>query len=104
MNLRDKYAIVGAATTRFGKLPGSTPIALTVEAAKLAIEDAGIKKEEIDCVLTKFPRTGFVSLYAHKIAQHLGIATTIAAEIDNAGATNATLIQYAMMAIDAGMI
>ena len=104
MGLKDKYAIVGAANTRFGKLPGSTAIGLNVEAAKLAIEDSGIKKEEIDCVLTKFPRTGFVNLYAHRIAQHLGIVPTIAAEIDNAGATNATLIQYAAMAIDAGMI
>jgi acetyl-CoA acetyltransferase len=104
MSLKDKYAIVGAAATRFGRLPGSTTVGLTVEAAKLAIEDSGIDKSEIDCVLTKFPRTGFVNLYAHRIAQHLGIVPTIAAEIDNAGATNATLVQYAAMAIDAGMI
>ena len=104
MSLRDRYAIAGAATTKFGRLPASTAIGLTVEAAKLAIEDSGLNKEEIDCVLTKFPRTGFVNLYAHQIAQHLGIMPTIAAEIDNAGATNATLIQYAMMAMDAGMI
>jgi len=104
MSLKDRYAIVGAATTRFGRLPGSTAIGLTVEAAKLAIEDAGLDKNEIDCVLTKFPRTGFVNLYAHQIAQHLGIVPTIAAEIDNAGATNAALVQYAMMAMDAGMI
>ncbi len=104
MSFKDKYAIVGAATTRFGKLPGSTAEGITVEAAKLAIEDSGIDKDEIDCVLAKYPRTGFVSLYAHRIAQHLGIMPTIAAEIDNAGATNATLVQYAMMAIDAGLI
>ncbi len=104
MGLKDKYAIAGAATTRFGRLPGSTAVGLTVEAAKLAIEDSGIDKSEIDCVLAKYPRTGFVSLYAHQIAQHLGIMPAIAAEIDNAGATNATLVQYAMMAIDAGMI
>ncbi len=104
MSLKDKYAIVGAANTRFGELPGSTALGLTVEAAKLAIEDSGIDKNEIDCVLTKFPRTGFIDLFAHKISQHLGIVPTIAAEIDNAGATNATLIQYAAMAVDAGMI
>jgi acetyl-CoA acetyltransferase len=104
MSLKDKYAIAGAATTRWGRLPGSTAIGLTVEAAKLAIEDSGIDKNEIDCVLAKYPRTGFVDMYAHKIAQHLGIMPTIAAEIDNAGATNATLVQYAMMAIDAGLI
>ena len=46
MSLKDKYAIVGAATTRFGKLPNSTAEGLTVEAAKLAIEDSGIDKAE----------------------------------------------------------
>ena len=50
MSLKDKYAIAGAATTRSGKLPGSTTVGLTMGAAKLAVEGSGIDKGEIDCV------------------------------------------------------
>ena len=45
MSLKDKYCIVGAATTKFGRVPGVSPLQFTVEAAKLAIEDAGLEKK-----------------------------------------------------------
>jgi acetyl-CoA acetyltransferase len=104
MSLKDKYCIVGAATTRFGRVPGVTALDFTVQAAKLAVDDAGVRKEEIDAVLCKYPPTGFQSLWAHKVSQALGIQPKIAATIDQAGATNIGLVQYAMMAIDAGLI
>ena len=104
MSLKDKYCIVGAATTRFGRVPGVSPLAFTVEAAQLAIRDAGLDREDVDAVLCKYPPTGFQGLWAHKVSEALGIQPTIAATIDQAGATNLGLVQYAMMAIDAGLI
>ena len=32
MSLKDKYCIVGAATTKFGRVPGVSPLQFTVEA------------------------------------------------------------------------
>ena len=104
MSLKDKYCIVGAATTKFGRVPGVSPLQFTVEAAKLAIEDAGLEKNDVDAVLCKYPPTGFKGLWAHKVSQALGIQPVIAATIDQAGATNLGLVQYAMMAIEAGLI
>ncbi|MFC1935362.1 thiolase family protein [Chloroflexota bacterium] len=104
MSLKDKYCIVGAATTRFGRVPGVSALRFTAEAAQLAINDAGLSKEDIDAVLCKYPPSGFQGLWAHKVSQALGIQPKIAATIDQAGASNIGLVQYAMMAIDAGLI
>ena len=51
-HLRDKTAIVGVGATAQGKLPGSTPLTLAVEAFKRALDDAGLKKDQIDGLLT----------------------------------------------------
>ena len=104
MSLKDRYCIVGAANTRFGKVPGVSALGFAAESAKLAIEDAGLEKDDIDAVLCKYPPTAFQSLWAHKVSQALGIQPKIAATIDQAGATNIGLVQYAMMAIEAGLI
>ncbi len=104
MSLKDRYCIVGASTTRFGRVPGVSALAFTVEAAQLAIHDAGLKKQDVDAVLCKYPPSGFQSLWAHKVSEALGIQPKIAATIDQAGATNIGLVQYAMMAIEAGLI
>lgn len=47
-DFRDKFAIVGLGLTKLTKMPGYTPRALETEAARLAIEDAGLKREDID--------------------------------------------------------
>ncbi len=44
----DKFAIVGLGQTEQGRLPGKSGRALEVEAARLAIEDAGLKPRDID--------------------------------------------------------
>jgi acetyl-CoA acetyltransferase len=104
MSLKDRYCIVGASTTRFGRVPGVSALAFTVEAAQLAIHDAGLEKQEVDAVLCKYPPSGFQSLWAHKVSEALGIQPKIAATVDQAGASNIGLVQYAMMAIEAGLI
>lgn len=104
MSLKDKYCIAGVATTKFGRVPGVSALAFTTEAAQLAIEDAGLEKSDIDAVLCKYPPSNFQGLWAHKVSETLGIQPKIAATIDQAGASNIGLVQYAMMAIEAGLI
>ena len=103
MSLKEKYCIAGVGMTKVGRVPGITSYGFNVEAIKLAIEDSGIPKNEIDGVLTKSPTSGFIMLYSAKIAQLLGITPKVTLTIDAAGATNAMMVQYAMMAIDAGL-
>ncbi len=45
---RDRYAIVGFGMTRMGRVPGYSGRALQAEAARLAIEDAGLRMDQID--------------------------------------------------------
>jgi acetyl-CoA acetyltransferase len=102
LDIRGKYAIVGVGNTRFGKTPGQTAVSLTVEAIANAVEDAGIDKSEIDAVLTKYPTSGFQSLFSTKVAQALGIVPKVTGTLDQAGASNIGLIQYAIMCMELG--
>ena len=49
--LRDACAIVGAATSRLGKVPGTSALDLMVEAIRHALDDAGLKASDVDGVL-----------------------------------------------------
>ncbi len=100
--LRGKYAIVGVGNTRYGKIPGVSALAHNVEAIARAIEDAGVKKEEIDAVLTKAPTSNFQMLWSAKVAQAIGIVPKVTATLDQAGASNIGLIEYAIMAMELG--
>lgn len=46
--LKNKYAIVGIGFTKQGKVPGRTALSFHVEACANAIQDAGLRKEDID--------------------------------------------------------
>ena len=102
-SLKDKYCIVGVGNTGYGKLPGRSAVSLTVEAIRNAIEDCGIDKGEIDAVLTKYPTSGFQSLFSATVAQAIGVVPKVTATIDQAGASNIGLITYAMMCIEQGL-
>jgi benzoylsuccinyl-CoA thiolase BbsB subunit len=45
--MRDVY-VLGIGQTNFGKMPGLTPIQLGIQAAKSAIQDAGIEPRKIE--------------------------------------------------------
>jgi len=51
-SLRGKVAIVGAADTEVGKVPQYGATALCVEAARRALDDAGISKDQVDGLVT----------------------------------------------------
>lgn len=55
MSLKDRYAIVGAALTRFGKIPGVSAMSFTLQAIKLAVEDAGLSRDDVDGLLVLMP-------------------------------------------------
>lgn len=101
--LRGKYAIVGVGNTRYGKVPGVSALTHNIDAIANAIEDAGIKKDEIDAVLTKAPSSDFQMLWSARVAQAIGIVPKVTATLDQAGASNIGLIGYAIMCMEMGM-
>lgn len=48
MSLKGKYSIVGLGYTPVGKFPDRSALSFKLEAAKNAIEDAGLEKEDVD--------------------------------------------------------
>jgi len=48
---RVKFALIGTGAVPVGKFPDRSPLEIACQASKLAIEDAGINKDEVDAVL-----------------------------------------------------
>lgn len=100
--MRKLSVIAGVGHTAFGKLEGRSTISLNVEAARKALDDAGIEKARIDGLFVKAPTSKFEMMYAQKLAEALGLAPRIGGVWDHGGASNISMISYAAMAIEAG--
>ncbi|MGH2830856.1 MAG: thiolase family protein [Actinomycetota bacterium] len=103
MTVAYKTAIAGVGTTAFGKLPGRSAWSLQAEAVRLAIEDAGLTKDDVDGLFTEPQFSEPLLLHGHALGRYLGLKADYLSTISIGGATAATLIQQAAMAIDAGL-
>lgn len=103
-SLRDKAAIVGVGATPQGRLPGSTALTLAVDAFKNALEDSGLRKEDIDGLLT-FPGTTAPegALNYLRVGEALGINPRFTGSMVMGGGTAGALVQQAVMAVETGM-
>ena len=99
--MRGEYVIAGIGHTAFGKLGRSTT-SLAVEACREALRDAGIDKYAVDAVLVKTPTSSREFMFGQKLSEALGLQPRMSYALDQGGAANLTLINQAMLAIDAG--
>ena len=98
MSLRGRAAIVG-----IGEVPtkrvheGRTMVGLCAEAAELAIKDAGLRKEDINGLVTDgvTPPPG--------LAEYIGIQPNFATGVTMQGASGATATMVATAAINGGI-
>ena len=99
-----RAAIAGVGASRQGKLPGETAMSLATESFVAALEDSGIRKDDVDGLLT-MPGTTSPEGPKHYLAlgEHLGINPRWTGSLNAGGATAGMLIQQAALAIDAGM-
>ncbi len=100
--LQHRYCIVGVGNTAYGQTPGQSQAALNVAAIRAALADAGLTTADLDGVLTKAPTSTFPRLWAPTIAEALRVKPNIVGTLDQAGATNIGLIQYAISCIELG--
>ena len=99
-DLRDKTAIVGVGyTAKQGTVPDTTVMRLALEASKNAIEDAGLKKDDIDGLIIQ-PVMG--STHSYTIGAKLGINLRFTANQDVMGASSGCIAQHAAMAVALG--
>lgn len=119
MSLKDKYAIVGVGYTPQGRVPDRTTLSFHVEASVNAIKDAGLKREDIDGLISyrHFPAAiGEPDMTPYLLAQHLGLAPKVMSQEANcarsqvlnalgwldAGLCNYVVISYANNALSGG--
>jgi acetyl-CoA acetyltransferase len=100
--MRGKAVIAGIGHTAHGKLPGRTPLSLTVEASRAALADAGIEKSLVDALLVKYPTSRFESMFGQKVAEAMRLQPRLGAVVDQGGASNISMISWAGLAIEAG--
>ncbi|MBI2863093.1 MAG: thiolase family protein [Chloroflexi bacterium] len=102
MSLRGKYAIAGLGVTQMGRIYGRNSVDFAAEAVKLAIEDAGLKKEELDGLLVNSGVSPGLSL---NLQNALGLHDLkLLNHMNAAGSTAGQMVQFASMAIDAGIV
>ena len=98
-----KVAIVGAADTEVGVIPGRTPMELGVEAALAAIADAGLKKRDIDGLVTCNAMAQPMMYHAEATAEYLQIFPRYCIAAGAGGGTTFSIIHHAASAIATGM-
>jgi acetyl-CoA acetyltransferase len=102
--IRDKTAIVGVGASPQGKLPGSSALSLAVEAFKRALDDSGLKKEQIDGLLSMPGTTAPEGAYNFaRLGETLGIDPVYTGSMIQGGNTAGALLHMAAMAVNSGM-
>lgn len=99
MSLRGTTAIVGIGElpTQRG-YPGRSMLGLCADAARLAIEDAGLRKEDIDGLIVDG-----TSATPAAMAEYIGLRPVFATGVSMQGASGATAVTVAAAAIHGGM-
>ncbi len=100
-DMKDKTAIVGVGYTPQGIVPGRSTMSFLVEAAKNAIEDAGLKKEDIDGLILQPPPSA-PQIKAWDVGADLGIDFGFTANEDTWGATANCVAHHAALVVTSG--
>ena len=102
--LKGKTAISGLGITEQGKVYGHSTAWFAAEAIRLALEDSGLRKEDIDGMLVNTGVTPMPGMGGLDLQNHLGLTNLrLLTGMQAGGATAAMMVQYAAMAIANGM-
>lgn len=102
--LRDKTAVIGVGASPQGKIPGSTALSLAVEAFKRALDDCGLRKDQIDGLLTMPGTTSPEGALNYlRLGETLGINPRYTGSMVMGGGTAGALLHQAALAVNAGM-
>lgn len=98
---RRSAAIVGAAHSQLGEVPGSTAIGLMTDAAVAAVADAGLKPSDIDGIIVRGPDDEYA--FQQQLGERLGLNAAFSTSLDNGGASQTLAVVLAALAIEAGL-
>ncbi|HVL30701.1 MAG TPA: acetyl-CoA acetyltransferase [Solirubrobacteraceae bacterium] len=99
--LRGAVAIAGVGESRLGEVgPGVTPLDLVAEATAAALEDAGLRKADVDALFTA---SAYYGLPAINVGEHLGIRPRYSDSTNLGGASPVSHLLHAAAAVTAGL-
>jgi acetyl-CoA acetyltransferase len=104
MSLRGQTAIAGLGITPQGKVYGRTPIGFAAEAVRLALDDAGLRRDDLDGLLVNPGLSwGDMGMASFQLQQAMGLRNLrLTSSMNSGGATAGSMIQYAALAIASG--
>jgi acetyl-CoA acetyltransferase len=102
MTLRNCAVIVGVGESDIGKLPQMTGLGLNAQAAKRAIDDAGLRPSDIDGLLTAYSFTEPYFMLGSVMAEYLGMKPKFCGSLVVGGASPAAMLHHAALAVANG--
>ena len=103
MLLRSKAAIVGVGESDIGKVPHMTGLGLNAQAARRALDDAGLRVGDIDGLLTAYSFTEPYFMLGTVLCEYLGLKPGFCSAMIAGGASPAVMLGHAAAAIATGM-
>ncbi len=103
MSLRGSVAIVGMGETPVGALPDRGSTELSAEAARLALLDAGMTKNDVDGLITCNPWVEPHLYHAEMFSEYMQIFPRFCMTLNAGGATTLTAVLRAASAITSGI-
>ena len=101
-SIRNQVAIVGVGESEIGRIPHMTGLGLNAQAAKRALDDAGLKVADIDGLLTAYSLTEPYFMLGSVLCEYLGLKPSFSASMVVGGASPAVMLKHAAQAIVAG--
>lgn len=95
--------ISGVGLTAFGKHEGCSTLDLMSQAAESALSDAGLRRADIDGLLTGYSTTMPHLMLATVFAEHFGVQPSYAHAIQVGGATGLAMVMLAHELVEAGV-
>ncbi|MYE61523.1 MAG: thiolase family protein [Candidatus Dadabacteria bacterium] len=99
---KKKVVIAGVGETEQGKIPDKSSFHFLSEASRLAIEDAGIKKDDVDGLVTAFSLVEHTFMHCTTFADYFGMNPRFFSSVAVGGATAVWMVAEAAMAISSG--
>jgi acetyl-CoA acetyltransferase len=99
---KNRIVIAGVGETEQGKIPDKSSFHFLSLASKLAIEDAGIKKSDVDGLVTAFSLVEHTFMHCTTFADYFGLRPRFFSSVAVGGATAVWMVAEAAMAIASG--
>lgn len=99
--IADRYAIVGVGESERSRKSGTTPLHMALDAARAALNDAGLNARDIDGFMSYNENDSCTS---HQLATYLGVRPKYVKDILGGGSSTEMLIADAVGLIEAGQL